>query len=254
MIGREVERLTRVTSTMDVVDERARAGAVEGLIVVADEQTAGRGRAGRHWEAAPGSALLCSILLRPSISPNRLGPLPLLFGVAVAETVEAFISSPAQLKWPNDVLIGGRKVAGILVQSRLSGNGVNFLNVGMGINVNAPAASLPDGATSLQTAMGRTIDRDEVLGVLTQRLDSAYSTYLSSGGKPSLDEWRRRALMLGEEVVVHHDSDQVQGRFVGIDEDGRLILQAGSGERFALAHGDVSRGPRRSGDAHSTSM
>jgi BirA family biotin operon repressor/biotin-[acetyl-CoA-carboxylase] ligase len=252
MIGHEVVRLASVTSTMDVVDERARAGAAEGLIVVADEQTAGRGRIGRRWVAEPGSSLLCSILLRPEIQPNRLGPLPLAIGIAVAETVESFIAISAELKWPNDVLIQRRKVAGILVQSRLSGNGVDFLNIGIGMNVNAPVESLPDGATSLQVATGRAIDRDDVLGVLIQRVNRAYSAYLSTGGNPDLDEWKRRAILLGEEVSVRRDHDEVGGRFVGIDEEGRLILEVRPEGLIALAHGDVVLGPRRSGDARST--
>ena len=143
IVGRKIIRLQRVPSTMDVVDEYARAGAPEGLVVVAEEQTAGRGRAGRTWSAPAGSGLLLSVLLRPDVEPRLLGTLPLMIGVAVAEAVEAFVPSPCQLKWPNDVLLDGRKVAGVLIQSRLSGERTEYINAGIGINVNVSKSALP---------------------------------------------------------------------------------------------------------------
>jgi BirA family biotin operon repressor/biotin-[acetyl-CoA-carboxylase] ligase len=244
-IGSEIIRLVSVGSTMDVIDEYARAGALEGLTVVADEQKSGRGRAGRVWSAAPGSSLLCSLLLRPSISPDRLGPLPLVVGVAVAETIESFIPVTCGLKWPNDVLIAGRKVAGILMQSRLSGNRIDFLNIGIGINVHASHAELPDGAISMQVA-GGDADRDDVLATLLDRLKYVYRNYIDSGGRPDLSEWKRRATLLGENVSIRHGADEVIGQFVGVDGDGRMLLELDSGERRAFSQGEISRGPRKS--------
>lgn len=244
-LGRELIHLASVASTMDVVDEYARAGAAEGLVVVADEQTAGRGRAGRVWSAVPGSSLLCSILLRPSLPADRLGPLPLAVGVAVAETIESFVPRACGLKWPNDVLIDGRKVAGILLQSRLSARGMAYLIVGIGINVGASLELLPEGATSI-SASGGDADRESVLATLIARLDRVYRIFLETDGRPDLAEWRRRAVMIGERVTIRRDTDELSGRFKGIDDRGRLLLVLDSGEQVSLIQGDVVRGPRAS--------
>lgn len=246
ILGGEILRLASVTSTMDVVDERARAGAPEGLVVVADEQTAGRGRAGRSWLAPPGSSLLCSVLLRPRVSPARLGTLPLLAGVAVAEAIESSAAVSCALKWPNDVLIAGRKVAGILVQSRLSPRGIDFVNVGIGVNLNVPAEALPEGATSVALASGATIDREEMLGVMLDRLEEQYREFVASGGHPDLGSWTRRAAMLGEPVTVQLADGSLTGMFEGIDDVGRMLLALQSGGVVALADGEVTRGPRSS--------
>jgi BirA family biotin operon repressor/biotin-[acetyl-CoA-carboxylase] ligase len=244
-IGGGIVRLASVSSTMDIVDEEARAGAPEGLVVVADEQTAGRGRSGRNWSAPPGSSLLCSVLLRPPVPPSRLGPLPLLIGVAVAEAIETVAATTCALKWPNDVLIDGRKVAGILIQSRLSESRVEYVNVGIGINLDVPDSALPDGAISLSSAAASAIDRDAVLMALIERLDVAHSSYVESEGRPSLDGWTRRAAMLGEQIAVRLEGGELSGRLIGVDEVGRLLLETTSGDVVALTQGDVVRGPRR---------
>jgi BirA family biotin operon repressor/biotin-[acetyl-CoA-carboxylase] ligase len=242
-LGRELIHLPSIGSTMDAMDELARAGAAEGLVIVADEQTKGRGRSGRAWIAEPGSSLLCSMLLRPSISPDRLGPLPLMVGVAVAETIDAFVDGECQLKWPNDVLLSGGKVAGILLQSRLGANGIDYLNLGIGINVSSTGQALLDGAVSIAAAGGRA-DRDQVLQTLIQRLNPIYETYVRDNGRPDLSEWRRRATLIGKRISVQRDGVIVAGRFADVAPDGRLLLQLDSGEVLLLSHGDVSRGPR----------
>ena len=147
-------------STMDPLARFAEDGASEGTIVVAGHQTAGRGRAGRTFETGPCSALTLSVLLRPTVLANDLAPLPLIFGVAVAEGIEA-VAGPEfhgsiGLKWPNDVQFQGKKLSGLLMQSRSTTNGVAFVNFGIGINVNAPSDELPDNATSLFQLTPRT--------------------------------------------------------------------------------------------------
>lgn len=243
-IGREIIRLGRVASTMDVLDGFARAGEPDGLVVLADEQTAGRGRAGRTWIAPAGRNLLCSILLRPPVAPDRLGTLPLIIGVAVAETVERFVPIPCRLKWPNDVLVDGRKIAGILVQSRIAGTAVDFVNLGIGINVDATRDTLPEGATSISVERGSDVGCETVLQMLLERLTDAYAAFAVAGGRPDLAAWRRHAAMLGEHVTIVTGGAPLSGTFLDVDEDGRLLLKQDSGELVALAHGVVERGPR----------
>jgi BirA family biotin operon repressor/biotin-[acetyl-CoA-carboxylase] ligase len=246
MIGREVVHLESVPSTMDVIDGYARDGAQEGLVVVADYQSAGRGRLKRTWSSESGDSLLCSILLRPPVVPARLGLLPLLLGAAVAETLDSFITEICQVKWPNDVLIGCRKVAGILVQSRIGTEVVDFVNVGIGINITGAPEALKEGATSLAEHGRSGVTRDEVLGALLPTLNREYEKWVESSDHPSLTRWRHRAVLIGERVSVRQEGESIRGIFRDVDEDGRMLLELTSGERLALASGDLELGPRGS--------
>lgn len=246
IVGREFVRVDSVPSTMDLLTERATTGAEEGLVIVADEQTAGRGRAGHGWEAPPGTSLLCSILLRPNVKPDRLGVLGLLVGVAVADAIESTTSVQCQLKWPNDVWIDGLKVAGILLQSRLNAAGVDFVNVGIGINVTTPEAQLVPAATSLFVVTGQAISRDEMLDSLCGSLDRVYNDFMENSSGDSMCEWRQRAALIGENVSVVQDGVTLTGRFLGVDDDGKLLLETDDGHRVALVQGDLLMGPRQS--------
>jgi BirA family biotin operon repressor/biotin-[acetyl-CoA-carboxylase] ligase len=244
IIGREIVRYDSVLSTMDVLAERAAGAAAEGLVVLADEQSAGRGRSGRTWVAPPGTSLLCSILLRPRVEPDCLGALSLMAGVAVANAIESLAPVRCSLKWPNDVLINNNKVAGILLQSRLNNSGVEFVNLGVGINVSTIDDALEPGATSLIASSGESISRELLLESLCQALDDQYASFISSGGRPSLAVWRERAAMIGERISIVRDYDALEGTLLGIDELGRLRLELDSTRVVLVDHGDVRRGPR----------
>lgn len=242
MIGREIIHLGVVNSTMDEVAQRAATGAGEGLVVVADVQTAGRGRGGRVWLAPPGSSLLMSVLLRPTVAPERLSSLSLVAGVAVAEAIEQRgISS--KLKWPNDVWLDGRKVAGILVTSRVGPDGIAAI-LGIGINVNVEAADLPPGATSLSAAVGATVPRDDLLQTVLSRLNATYQAFTSTAGRPDLSGWTRRAALIGEQVQVVDGAEHHSGEMLGIDRDGALMLRGIDGIPIRIIAGELTRGPR----------
>jgi BirA family transcriptional regulator, biotin operon repressor / biotin---[acetyl-CoA-carboxylase] ligase len=243
-IGHRVIRLSTTTSTMDEIGRLAEAGEPQGVVVCADYQTGGQGRAGRRWLAPPGSALLCSILLRPTMPPSTLGSLPLCLGVAVADAIEQFCDVPCQLKWPNDVLIKEKKVAGVLSTSRISGETVDHLAVGIGINVSANPEQLPPMATSLAIETGRTLDKDELLTVLLTNLDRQYRALINAHGRFDSQEWTKRAAFLGGEVFVRDNDVFVSGRFVGVDDTGALILELGDGTTKTFVAGDLVRGPR----------
>jgi BirA family transcriptional regulator, biotin operon repressor / biotin---[acetyl-CoA-carboxylase] ligase len=245
ILGREILHVDRVTSTMELAAAHTESGAAEGLVIVAREQTAGRGRAGRTWIAPPGASLLLSILLRPTVRADCLGALSLLAAVAVADAIELVAPSVScALKWPNDVRIGGRKIAGILLRSRLHAAGVSFVILGIGVNVTTPVQHLEPGATSLIAEGVASVQPDDLLAPLLDSLNELYALFLDAEGTPSLDRWTDRAEMAGEEVVVDRESDIVEGRLSGVDRYGRLLVSTVDRGLITVAHGDLSRGPR----------
>jgi BirA family biotin operon repressor/biotin-[acetyl-CoA-carboxylase] ligase len=241
-------RLGTVGSTMEEAARLGDAGEAEGTIITADEQTAGRGRAGRVWLAPPHTALLCSILLRPAVPPDRLAVLSLVVGMATAEAIEATTGRHCRLKWPNDIWLDregtGRKVCGILLTSRTSSVGIDYAVAGIGINVNARPEELPPGATSLRAECGTLVDQEALLTALVDRLNQDYDAYLATNGRPNLDRWRERAALLGEQVSVDDAGVQRAGTFAGIDDDGALLLRDESGQLQRIVAGELTRGPR----------
>jgi BirA family transcriptional regulator, biotin operon repressor / biotin---[acetyl-CoA-carboxylase] ligase len=241
-IGQPLIQLAITSSTMDEATRLASEGAPEGLVVLADEQTAGRGRAGRIWAGPRGTAVLMSVVLRPPLRPDRLSTLPLVAGVAVAEAIETFAPTTCQLKWPNDVLIEGRKVAGVLLSARTSAGSVDHAILGVGINVTTPAAALPDGATSILAATGAPLDRRALAESLFDRIGANYDAFVRFDGRPDLATWRRRAVYLGRLVRLQDGESVVYGRLVDVDDDGAVLLDVGGARRRIVA-GDLTRGP-----------
>jgi BirA family biotin operon repressor/biotin-[acetyl-CoA-carboxylase] ligase len=230
MIGLPRVHHRLVDSTNERAKALAGAGAPHGTLVTASEQTAGRGRQGRAWVAAPGAAVLMSVVLR---DPRE--SLPLAAAVAVAEAVPADVL----IKWPNDVLLDGRKLAGILVEGRPQ---QGWAVLGIGLNVSTPAADFPpdlrDIATSLAAALPHPPGTEAVLDALLGRLEVRLASPLDE----VLEEWRRRDALLGSEVRWNGG----EGTAAGIDEDGSLLVDTGSG-RVALAAGEVHLGARAGG-------
>ena len=218
----------------------AAAGAPEGVVVVAEHQSAGRGRAGRSWSAPPRSGLTFSVLLRPpAASRPHWGSLPLLTGVAVAEAVRRVGGVDAGLKWPNDVLVGERKLAGILAEST-----ADAVVVGVGLNVSLRAGELPVGhATSLLLESAECTDRDPLLRAVLRGIERWYARWGDHAGDPVacglLAAYRDLCATLGREVAVHLPGGRVvSGTAVEVDSAGRLVVEGPSG-RTPFAAGDV---------------
>jgi BirA family transcriptional regulator, biotin operon repressor / biotin---[acetyl-CoA-carboxylase] ligase len=208
-------------------------GLPEGAVATTDHQTAGRGRLGRSWVEAPGTALLVSVLLRPP-SERRAPELSLVAAVATAETVERATGLSAQIKWPNDVMLDRRKVAGILAELR----GTEVV-VGIGLNVNQTRSQLPPDArtlaASLRTVTGHEHDRGEVLDALLERLDENYGRWRDGGLDAVYGELGARDFLRGRRV--RHDGAEATA--VLVDREGRLVLELAGGERRAIASGEV---------------
>ena len=205
----------------------------EGAVAVCDEQTAGRGRLGRSWHAPPGSAVLCSVLLRPPAG-RRAAELSLIGGMAVGDAVERALGLSAQIKWPNDVMVNRRKVAGVLAEVR---DGAVVL--GLGINVNQTREQLPSDprtpAGSLRTVDGLERERAPILAVCLERLESHYDAWRETGLDAVYDFLGARDFLRGRRVAV----DGTRGYAVGIDRLGRLEIDA-AGERRAVESGEVT--------------
>jgi BirA family transcriptional regulator, biotin operon repressor / biotin---[acetyl-CoA-carboxylase] ligase len=254
VIGRAVQYYAQVGSTNDLAREQARAGHAEGLTLVADEQTAGRGRMGRGWAAPPGSSLLVSVLLRPSwLAPARSFALTMLTGVALCEAIEQATSLQAALKWPNDLLLpvhtaSGpdlRKAAGVLSEIELSDGAIAWVIVGIGVNVNWAPHGMVDGrdlstvATSVGTALGAPVERLGLLRALLVQLDRRYAALRAGHGDELFAAWRARLTTLGQPVNVQLPQGQVAGIAEDVDPSGALRVRDASGVLHTILAGDV---------------
>lgn len=261
-VGRPTLRYDRVTSTMALAHELARAGATDGTAVLAEEQAAGRGRRGRAWVAPRGTALLCSLVLRP---PPAVGGAGASFALTAAVSVglclgveEATGLRPA-IKWPNDLLLGGRKLAGVLCETRFLGAALDYAVVGFGLNVSQRPEELPGpaprsgdaggaavlAATSLaiELGAGRAVERGHLLAAALARIDGLYDLLRRGRGDEVLARWRAHLAGLGAVVRIETEAGAREGVFAGVDEDGALRLATARGTERILA-GEVVLGPR----------
>jgi len=230
--GFRLRRLARTGSTQDLVMAAAAAGAAEGFCCMASEQTAGRGRSGRDWVAPPGGALLASLLLRRRAAVAA--GLPIAAGLAVADGVERVAGVRCQLKWPNDVIAGGGKLAGILVEVGRDGA------TSVGIGVNLEIAEFPPGiaGASLHRLAGRPVSPDELLAAILAGLGDRLRQLEAGGVLRLRDDWTQRALGLGGQVRAVLGPEIVTGTALGLDDDGALLIDSPQG-RVRLVAGDV---------------
>jgi BirA family transcriptional regulator, biotin operon repressor / biotin---[acetyl-CoA-carboxylase] ligase len=224
-------RLGRVDSTQTVAFALAADGAVDRAVVVAQAQTAGRGRRGRLWLDEPGASLLTSIILRPRLEPARLPTLSLAAGVAVVEALERVTGLKPRLKWPNDVLVDGRKLAGILLESRLGPSPLVVLGIGVNLTQRVFPPDLAERATSVRLATGRRVDADALLTALMESLDAWRARLETDGWAPIRERWCALTETLGRRVSI----DDAQGIAVDVDEDGALIVAEGDVRRRVVA-------------------
>jgi BirA family biotin operon repressor/biotin-[acetyl-CoA-carboxylase] ligase len=225
-------------STQDLARELARAGAPEGTVVLASRQTAGRGRLGRSF-ISPRGGLYFTVILRPAL--EHLRPLPIIAALAVARGLEQVAGLRTALKWPNDVLVGGHKICGILLESDLTGQAVNYVLLGIGINVNADMSAYPEIAaiaTSAAAEAGRPVSREALAAAVLNELEELYLAV--QAGQPVQDEWRARLETLGRQVRVTSGQAVEEGLAEDVDGDGSLILRRPDGSRVTIVAGDVT--------------
>jgi BirA family transcriptional regulator, biotin operon repressor / biotin---[acetyl-CoA-carboxylase] ligase len=241
-IGRRIEYHEEIESTNTEAVHLAQQDAQEGTVVIAEAQSAGRGRLDRSWESPPSMNLYLSVVLRPDIPAIAASLIPLMVGVAVADVISQYCPGQVRLKWPNDVLIDGKKICGILAEMRTKADRVAFIIAGIGINLNMQKLHFPrelrETATSLRMETAMDIDRLDFAVRLIDTLERWYRIYLNGGQEHIRESWLRYADIIGKRIEVVFKSDTQRGTVVGLDDNGALLLEGETGVQQVLA-GDV---------------
>jgi len=239
--GSKIFAFETIDSTNNCARALAGCWAEEGTLVFAERQTAGKGRLGRTWQANPYENLTFSLILRPTLPPEALNLLPLYAAVAVAEAIEHETGLSVECKWPNDLLIGGKKSAGILLEGSLKEDGLEFVVLGIGVNVNQTTfpEDISPRATSLKAQAGREIDRIRLLREILRTLEMHYSAIMKKGFHNVLPLWLARSTMINREISVTQDGTVITGIVKRLSPEGALVLEAGGAEKTLFA-GDVS--------------
>ena len=242
VMGREIHLYSVTASTNTLAMEMASKGAPEGTALVAETQTSGKGRLGRKWISPKGNLYL-SVVLRPNIPTHKAPLITLMGAVAVASAIRKTCGVQASIKWPNDILVSGRKVGGLLTEMSAEPDRIRHIALGIGVNVNMELDELPsevrESATTLAAATGKKIDRTLLLQQLFRELDSRYQGFLTSEAD-MLREWEALNTTIGRKVAVSGLSETLEGLAQGIDSEGRLIIKLEDGSVRQVASGDVT--------------
>lgn len=240
MFGAHIHYYPQVGSTNDILRVMAEQGAPAGTLVVADEQTSGRGRMGRTWTAPPRTSLLMSVLFRPLLHPAQAHRLVMVVGLAAARACEAAVRLRVDVKWPNDLQIERKKLAGILPESAIEGDTLTWVIVGIGINVNTQFEKehpLSEHATSLAMATGHVVHRATLLALILQQMHQWYGQPYES---TLSTEWQQRCVTLGQRIAVSTPQGRLIGTAEALDEHGALWLRADDGSRHYLTIGEAT--------------
>lgn len=245
IIGRNIMSYKKVASTNDVAYELAEKGMAEGAVVLAEEQAKGKGRHGRQWLSPPRGGIYLSCILRPSITPDEIPKITLLAAVAVAKAVREGTGLGAMIKWPNDILVNDRKVCGILTEMKAEQDAVDFVVLGIGINVNTSARGLPRGASSLKdelhaAAREENLSRVELAKKILEQLEAEYIELKKNGFKHIIEEWKHFSAMLGSRVRVALPNRTFEGLVHNLDSAGALVIRCDTGVLEKISSGDVA--------------
>lgn len=242
--GKHVFFSRKVGSTNEWAKELAEKGAAEGTVTLAQVQTAGRGRLGREW-ISPRGGLWFSIILRPNQKAQQAAKLVFVASLAVAEVLHQKYGLRTKTKWPNDVLVNGRKICGILAEMNTKGEYVNHVILGVGLNANFSVNdSLPDQlkteAISIETELGKKIRLENLLEALLEKMEAVYYSFLETGFRPVLERWKLYAEFLGKRIVANEEHQSLKGVASDVDVDGALIMKLENGATRRILVGDIA--------------
>jgi BirA family biotin operon repressor/biotin-[acetyl-CoA-carboxylase] ligase len=237
--GRKIIYFNSLSSTMDMATQLALKGAREGTVVLAETQAKGRGRLGRIWYSPKYKGLYFSLILRPKISLDKASIITLLAGVSICEAIKEVSGLDLSIKWPNDILMHNKKLGGILTEIKAEVDEVNFVIIGMGLNINNDSKSLISGSTSLKEGKAEHPGRLKILQEVLYKLEANYQILDKKGAKPIIDKWRLFAITLGRRVKVYSHKEHLEGEAFDIDSDGGLLIRNDSGITQKVIAGDV---------------
>ena len=245
VFGRSIISYRKVDSTNIIAYELAQKGMKEGAVILADEQVKGKGRHGRHWSSPSKGGIYMSCILRPSIAPNEISRITLLAAIAVAQAIRDFSSLEVTIDWPNDIMMDQKKLCGILTEMRAEQDSVDFVVLGIGINVNSSKSELPKGASSIREELHRRggkiiLSRVELTKKVLERLEEYYNLMKSEGFEPIIDIWKDLSVMIGSRVKVSLHDKTFEGLAHDIDPDGALVVRTESGVLEKISSGDVA--------------
>jgi len=244
IIGRDIRVFEETSSTNDVIEKLARDGVKEGVVVFAESQTKGRGRLGRKWISPAHKGLWFSILLRPNLQPQETTQLTVASATALRRAIIAETNLQPEIKWPNDLLIGGKKVVGILTELSAEVDRVKHITLGIGVDVNVDATELPPEvrklATSLKIEAGEKINRAELATAILRELDFDYARICAGKFSEVADEWEAGCATIGKNVTVQMGDRKICGRAESLDDDGALLVRTEHGHLERVIGGDVT--------------
>ncbi len=238
-IAKKIHYFDYLASTMNLAMQLGMQGEPNGALVLAESQTKGRGRLGRNWFSPKYKGIYLSLILRPRIPPAVSPVLTLLSAVSICEAVKKVAGLDVQIKWPNDILIHNKKIAGILTEMNAEVDKVNFVVIGIGLNVNNDKKSLIAQATSLKEQLGQPTSRIALLQELLRRIESNYLVLEDKGAGPIIEKWRNFSSTLGRRVKVYYQDKHIEGYAADIDKDGSLLIRKDSGFIQKVSSGDV---------------
>ena len=244
IVGRDIQVFQQTSSTNDVAEKLARDGVAEGVVIFAETQTKGRGRLGRKWLSPAGQGLWFSVLLRPGMPTGSVTQLTIAAATAVARAIRLETGLSPQIKWPNDILLRGKKVVGILTELSAELDRVKHLTLGIGVDVNHAASEFPPElrklATSLKIECGRHLSRIDLAAAILRELDRDYARICTGQFEAVADEWQELCATIGRRVTIHVGPRTLQGHAEALDDDGALLLRTEHGRLERIIGGDVT--------------
>ena len=242
-LGRTIHFYDQVESTNLLAVELAQGDAPEGVVVLADQQLSGRGRGSRSWHSPAGVGIYCSVILRPQVEPEKGQLITLMASVSIVKAIERQTGLSPRVKWPNDVLINDKKVAGILLEAGVSGARIGYAVIGFGINANNGRGDLPEdigvNASSLRMELKKTVDRGALVIEIFSELEKIYHSFQRENFSVVLQQWRHHSSTLGQRVRIWQRDQSTEGVAVDLTEEGGLLLKVEGGKQIVVHAGEV---------------
>ncbi|RKQ37641.1 biotin--[acetyl-CoA-carboxylase] ligase [Oceanobacillus halophilus] len=242
-LGKRIIHHESIASTQTIAHDEARNNAPGGTIIIADEQTKGRGRIARNWDSSKGKGIWLSMILRPEIQPHHAPQLTLLTATVLADVLSNYVDINPKIKWPNDILMNNKKMAGILTEMQAEQDQIWYVIIGIGLNVNHSIDDLPEGLRNIATSIKMETSKEWLLKDLIQEIlvtfERTYEDYLENGFSEIKQKWEGYGFKIGQEIAIKTLKEEWKAPFLGITDDGALLTKSSSGETIELYSAEI---------------